>query len=91
VEVSLVRIERGEGINARKEDIPGKAAWVKFSDRKALFTSPEVPQQVKDVVRMATRPPNTRLFHIVYSEEERRKLLALVDSRRVIDLTCPHA
>jgi hypothetical protein len=91
VEVSLVRIERDEGINARKEDILGKAAWVKFSDRRTLFASPEVPQQVKDAVRMATRPPNPRLFHIVYSEEEHRKLLALVDSRRVIDLTCPHA
>jgi hypothetical protein len=87
VEMRLVKIEREEGIRARKEEIPGKVAWVKFSDRRVLFASPEVPQQVKDVVRMATRPPNTRLFHIVYSEEEHKKLLDLIDSRREIDLT----
>ena len=87
VEVSLVRIVQEEGIRARKEEILGKTAWVKFSDRRVLFASPEVPQQVKDVVRMATRPPNTRLFHIVYSEEEHKKLLDLIDSRREIDLT----
>jgi hypothetical protein len=87
VEVRLVKIEREEGIKARKEEIPGKVAWVKFSDRKTLFASPEVPQQVKDAVRMATRPPNTRLFRIVYSEEEHKKLLSLIDSRKEIDLT----
>jgi hypothetical protein len=87
VEVRLVRIVREEGIRARKEEIPGKVAWVKFSDRSVLFASPEVPQQVKDVVRMATRPPNMRLFHIVYSEVEHKKLLDLIDSGREIDLT----
>lgn len=87
VEIRLVKIEKEEGIRARKVEIPEKGAWIKFSGRRALFTSPEVPQQVKDAIAMATRPPNMRLFRIVYSEEEHKKLLDLIDARRVIDLT----
>jgi ABC-type arginine transport system ATPase subunit len=87
VEMRLVKIEREEGIRGRKEEILGKVAWVKFSDKRTLFASSEVPQQVKDVVRMATRPPSAHLFRIVYSEEEHRKLLSLIDSMKEIDLT----
>ena len=76
-----------DGINLKKEVIA--SARVNVSDArcvKAVLSSPLIPQQLKDFVKMAMRRPiDERVFKKIYSEEEHRNFVNFVLAKTCFD------
>jgi hypothetical protein len=90
---TLIRAEladvRGssDSINLQKETIA--SAKVNVSDAhcvKAVISSPLIPQQIKDFIRMAMRRPIDRsIFKKIYSEQEHSEFIKFVLAKTYFD------